>query len=53
LNATGLAILEGLRDGQTHEEITASLVETFDVTAADASRDVDDFMDHLRTFRLL
>lgn len=53
VNATGLAILEGLREGLTHEGLTARLVERFEVAADDASRDVDDFLDHLRTFRLL
>ena len=53
LNATGLVILEGLREGLTHEELTARLVERFEVVSDDASRDVDDFMDHLRAFRLL
>ena len=53
LNATGLAILEGLREGLTHEQITARVAERFQVSADDASRDLDDFMDHLRAFRLL
>ena len=53
LNATGLVILEGLREGLTHEELTERLVERFEVAPDDASRDVDDFMDHLRAFRLL
>ena len=53
LNATGLAILEGLREGLTHEQITARVTERFQVSTDDASRDLDDFMDHLRTFRLL
>lgn len=53
LNATGLAVLEGLREGLTHEQLTARLVERFEVSAPDASRDLDDFLDHLRSFRLL
>ena len=53
LNATGLAILEGLREGLTHEQITARVAERFQVSVDDASRDLDDFMDHLRAFRLL
>jgi PqqD family protein of HPr-rel-A system len=53
LNETGLTILEGLREGLTHEQLTTRLTERFDVPADDASRDVDDFLDHLRTFRLL
>ncbi len=53
LNATGLAVVEGLREGLAHEQLTAHLVEHFEVTPLDASRDVDDFLDHLRSFRLL
>jgi hypothetical protein len=53
LNATGLAVVEGLREGLTPEQLTAGLVERFEVTSLDASRDVDDFLEHLRSFRLL
>ena len=53
LNATGLAVLEGLRDGLSADELTAMLTERFEVATDEASRDVDDFLDHLRTFRLL
>ena len=53
LNGPGLAILEGLREALTHEQIIDRLVEEFDVAAVDASRDLDDFLDHLRSFRLL
>lgn len=53
LNPTGLALLEGLREGLSPVELTARLTDEFEVTAEDASRDVDDFLDHLRTFRLL
>jgi hypothetical protein len=53
LNATGLAVVEGLREGLTPEQLTARLVERFEVSPLDASRDVDDFLDHLRSFRLV
>ena len=53
VNVSGLAILEGLREGLAHDELSARLVERFDVSTEDASRDVDDFMEHLRAFRLL
>jgi hypothetical protein len=53
LNATGLAVVEGLREGLTPEQVTARLVERFEVSPLDASRDVDDFLDHLRSFRLV
>ncbi len=53
LNPTGLALLEGLRDGLSPSALTVRLTERFEVTAEDASRDVDDFLDHLRSLRLL
>lgn len=53
LNPPALAIVEGLREGLTHEHLTARLVERFEVAPLDASRDLDDFLDHLRSFRLL
>jgi PqqD family protein of HPr-rel-A system len=53
LNATGLVVLEGLREGLSSDELAARLTEKFEVTAEEASRDVDDFLDHLRTFRLV
>lgn len=53
VNAPGLAILEGLREGLAHRELVARLTERFEVGGDDASRDLDDFMDHLRSFRLL
>jgi hypothetical protein len=53
LNPTGVRVLEGLRRGLSPEEISAGLVEEFDVPESDATRDVADFMDHLRAFRLI
>lgn len=53
LNGPGLAILEGLREGMSHGELVARLAERFEVGSDDASRDLDDFMDNLRSYRLL
>lgn len=53
LNAPGLAILEGLREGASPMELVRRLTERFEVSEGDASRDVDDFLDHLRTLRLV
>jgi PqqD family protein of HPr-rel-A system len=53
LNATGLTLLEGLREGASPLELVGRLTEAFDVPERDASRDVDDFLDHLRALRLL
>jgi PqqD family protein of HPr-rel-A system len=53
LNGTGLCILEGLREGVSPVDLVRRLTETFEVSDKDASRDVDDFLDHLRTLRLV
>jgi len=53
VNATGLAILEGLREGASPIELVGRLTESFEVSDGDATRDVDDFLDHLRTLRLV
>jgi PqqD family protein of HPr-rel-A system len=53
LNATGLALLQALRDGRTADELGDVLVEQFGAQPEEAARDADDFLDHLRTFRLL
>jgi hypothetical protein len=53
VNATGRAILEGLRDGRPPGELPGLIAERFAVAAEEASRDVDDFLDNLRAFRLL
>jgi len=53
VNPTGLVLLEGLREGDQPQELVARLVNAFDVSTEDASRDVDDFLEHLRAVRLL
>ena len=53
VNATGLAILEGLREGASPLELVGRLTEDFEISESDATRDVDDFLDHLRTLRLV
>ena len=53
LNPSGLLIVEGLREGLTHDELTGRLAERFEVSPEEASRDLADFTDHLRAFRLL
>ena len=53
VNATGLAILEGLREGASPIELVSRLTENFEISEKDATRDVDDFIDHLRALRLL
>ena len=53
LNSTGLTILHGLRDGKEPQAIAEQLCADFEVTAEDAERDVADFMNCLKNFRLL
>jgi PqqD family protein of HPr-rel-A system len=53
LNATGLVVLEGLRDGLDTDRIAERVSEEFDVGPDEAARDVADFVDHLRAFRLV
>jgi PqqD family protein of HPr-rel-A system len=53
LNATGLVVLEGLRDGLGADRIAERLSEEFEVGTDEAARDVADFVDHLRALRLV
>lgn len=53
LNPTGLTLLEGLREGRSPDELAADLADRFEVTPEEAARDVDDFLERLRSFRLV
>ena len=45
LNATGIAVLEGLKRGDSLEQIAAALSAGFDLDGSeDLARDVDDFV---------
>ena len=48
LNASALCILRGLKEGFDREELLDRLEELFDVTDADLSRDIDEFLELLR-----
>ena len=48
LNASALCLLRGLKEGLDREELLARLEELFDVTDADLSRDIDEFLELLR-----
>ena len=48
LNASALCILRGLKEGLDREELLDRLEELFDVTDADLSRDIDEFLELLR-----
>lgn len=53
VNATGRALLEGLRDGLGLEELTAKLNERFATDDADLQRDVLEYVRSLRDVGLL
>ena len=48
LNASALCLLRGLKEGLDREELLARLEELFDVTDADLSRDIEEFLELLR-----
>ncbi|MGB9339817.1 MAG: HPr-rel-A system PqqD family peptide chaperone [Polyangiales bacterium] len=48
LNASALCLLRGLKEGLGRDELIARLEESFDVTDADLSRDIDEFLELLR-----
>jgi len=48
LNASALSLLRGLKEGLDQDELIARLEESFDVTDADLSRDIDEFLELLR-----
>lgn len=53
INPTGVLILERLIAGKEPDDIAAELVEQFEVEPSEAQRDVLDFIEHLRTHRLI
>ena len=48
LNASALCLLRGLKEGLDQDKLIARLEESFDVTDADLSRDIDEFLELLR-----
>ena len=52
-NQTGILCIEGFKMGKSVEDIKASILEGFDVTEEQAERDINDFVSHLKTYRLL
>lgn len=53
VNETGLAILGAMVAGTATEDIADILLDAFDVTPAEAQRDLMDFVDQLNTHRLI
>lgn len=48
LNASALCLLRGLKEGLDREGLISRLEDSFDVTGADLSRDIDEFLELLR-----
>ena len=53
VNPTGLLILKGMKDDLDPEAIIETIVATYDVAADEARRDVEDFAEHLKSYKLL
>lgn len=52
-NPTGLVILRKLVDNTQEADVVQELVDRFEVTLEEARSDVRDFLEHLRSFRLV
>jgi PqqD family protein of HPr-rel-A system len=54
VNATGLCVLQGLKEGKTPEAIVQKLAEGFELESGeDSARDVQDFIVQLRECALI
>ncbi|MDL1970095.1 MAG: PqqD family protein [Candidatus Desulfofervidaceae bacterium] len=52
-NKTGLFILKALKEGKGEEEIVQALTEKYETTKEGAEKDVTDFIEQLRYYRLI
>ncbi len=52
-NQVGLWILQRLKEGKQVSDILAEMIEHFDVDAETAERDLTDFVEQLRHYKLL
>ena len=53
VNPSGLKILKELVAGKPDAEIISNFVSRYSLTPADAERDVMDFIDHMKIYKLL
>jgi len=53
VNATGMCLLEGLKEGLDRQSLMARLEDRFETEGAELSRDVDEFLELLRTHAIL
>ncbi len=53
VNQTGLFILKRLKEGKKERDIIEEITDTFDVSKEEAERDLTDFIEKLRSYRLI
>ncbi|WP_457642251.1 HPr-rel-A system PqqD family peptide chaperone [Persephonella sp.] len=53
VNQTGLLILKDLKEGKSQEEIIKDITENFEISEEEAERDLIDFIEKLRSYRLI
>ncbi len=53
MNRVGTAIVRGLQQGRTEEDVVKDILKEFDCSEEKATRDVSDFTDRLKTMHLL
>ncbi|WP_457622050.1 HPr-rel-A system PqqD family peptide chaperone [Persephonella sp.] len=53
VNQTGLLILKRLKEGKSEEEIIKEVTENFEISREEAERDFTDFIEKLRSYRLI
>jgi len=53
VSPTGLVIINGLRDGQSDDEIVRKLAGAYEVSLEDARRDLTDFRGSLKSLGLI
>lgn len=51
-NPTGLDIIRWLKEGKTQKEVLKNLIEKYEVEPDKAERDLQDFVDMLKSFHL-
>ena len=53
MTRVGTAIVRGLQQGRTEEDVVKDILKEFDCSEEKATRDVADFTDRLKTMHLL
>ncbi len=53
LNEIGKEIIKLVQNGMTEEEIKNHLLEEYDITAKDLQKDFDDFVQQLKSFKII